>query len=91
MASDDFQKNTPNVFGWRGSLYGLIVGRHIFQFLESETNPGGTKLIQTEDVSGLLQFLFAPWWPEWLGGINKMSTDKFNELNGHLKERAEKS
>jgi hypothetical protein len=79
------------VFAWRGSFYGLVIGEHIFQFLDSEENPGGTKLIQTEDITGVLQFLFAPWWPEWLGGINKKSTNSFNELNSNLKEWAERS
>jgi hypothetical protein len=79
------------VFAWRGSFYGLVIGEHIFQFLDSEENPGCTKLIQTEDITGVLQFLFAPWWPEWLGGINKKSTNSFNELNGNLKEWAERS
>lgn len=91
MTRWQFQQNTPNVFSWSGSFYGLIVGRHIFQFLESEMNPGGTRLVQTEDISGPLQFLFEPWWPEWLGGIERVATNKFNELNGHLKERAERS
>jgi hypothetical protein len=85
------RENTPNVFSWRGSFYGLVIGEHIFQFLESETNPGGTKMIQTEDITGVMQFLFAPWFPEWLGGINKVSLDRFNLLNGNLKERAERS
>jgi hypothetical protein len=48
-------------------------------------------MIQTEDLAGVLQFLFAPWFPEWLGGINKKSLDRFNALNGNLKERAERS
>jgi hypothetical protein len=68
-----------------------VIGEHAFQFLESETNPGGTKMIQTEDITGVLQFLFAPWFSEWLGGINKMSLDRFNLLNGNLKEGAERS
>jgi hypothetical protein len=85
------KENTPSTFSWQGSFYGLVIGKHMFRFLESETSPGGTKFVQAEDVSGSLQFLFAGWWPKWLGGINEKTLKDFDTLNKDLKRKAESS
>lgn len=51
----------------------------------------GAKFIQTEDITRVLQFLFAPWFPVWMGGISKKSLASFNEVHGNQKEKAEGS
>ncbi|KAL2136482.1 hypothetical protein VTI74DRAFT_3501 [Chaetomium olivicolor] len=51
-------ENTPSTFRWRGSFHGLLIGHRQSAFEESAKSPGGTTLVQTEDIDGVLYFVF---------------------------------
>ena len=63
---------------------GIFSGDHVFEFLPSEMNPGGTKFIHYEDFSGLLSFTMKP---EKKSGT--MNLEGFTALNNDLKKKAE--
>lgn len=58
------KENTPTLFSWTGSLWGLFSGLHTFRFEESKTNPGGTTFVNGEEFSGPLVTLFRPFLPK---------------------------
>ncbi len=78
------QENTPAVFSWRGSFYGLFIGVHQFHFKPSEKIPGGTTLVQKEDFSGILAFLVNENMSS-----GKKTRANFEALNKDLKAKAE--
>lgn len=78
------QENSESRFTWEGSLWGLIVGTHHFDFSPSEENAGCTTFIQHEDFRGSLMFLFWPWRNK------EMSTRNWDAFNVALKNEAEK-
>jgi hypothetical protein len=61
-----------------------LTGNHAFEFLPSEKNPGGTKLIQSESFTGILTFYMGPSMP---GG--KKTVKGFQLVNEQLKAKAE--
>ncbi|KAH6651342.1 hypothetical protein F5144DRAFT_609114 [Chaetomium tenue] len=78
-------ENTPINFEWRGR-FGIIllVGHRRFFLKKSETIPGGTTLMQNEDIKGLLAFLFKK--NEGHGKDAREAMTKFTE---QLKARVE--
>lgn len=69
---------------WRGSVSVLFSGTHYFWFSPSEETPGGTTLVQGEDVGGLLAFLLGPTWI-----FGRKALENFEALNRDLKLVAE--
>jgi hypothetical protein len=67
-------------------MYGLLSGEHAFRFEPSKKTPNGTTLIQTENFTGLLSFLFGP-----NASMGKQTQQQFEALNVSLKKRLEKS
>jgi hypothetical protein len=80
------QSNNPNSFSWQGSFIGILTGKHYFQFIEGDS-PNETLFVQSEEMSGLFGFLFAAWWPVWLGNMRGKTLAMFETFNGDLKRR----
>ena len=60
-------------------------GLHVWQFLPSETTPGGTRLVHYEDMMGLVtQYLAWPGWP-----LHRVMQPGFESMNEDLKKRVE--
>ncbi|KAE9378423.1 hypothetical protein N431DRAFT_435535 [Stipitochalara longipes BDJ] len=80
-------EHTERKFYWQGNFLGLLKGTHKWEFLESreEGNEGGTTFVQAEDVEGVLSFLFARWWPWWLGGLRGGVERDFGIFNERFK------
>jgi hypothetical protein len=79
------QENTPATFQWRGRFGGiLLVGHRRFYFKKSEKTPGGTTLLQEEDIDGLLAFMF-----KRDSGQGKIARDAMEKFNIEIKARAE--
>jgi hypothetical protein len=79
-------KNTPDEFVWEGGLWPLLKAQHTFRFWTGERAAMATTvLVQEERFWGLLAFLFAEWWPSWLGGIRAKTQERFARWNGELK------
>lgn len=73
------------MFRWQAvPVYGLIGGIRSFRFEPSETTPGSTTFIQSEEVSGILSFIMNPSLP---GG--KKIRSQFEGFNKDLKVRTE--
>ncbi|KAH6725033.1 hypothetical protein BKA61DRAFT_42168 [Leptodontidium sp. MPI-SDFR-AT-0119] len=83
--------NTPTTVAWHGSIHGVIIGTHTFEFFPSEnpTNPGGTKLVHREDFTGLLEFLMGGRWPAWAGGQRVAAETRYAAFNKFLKGAVE--
>lgn len=77
-------ENSPQEFRWTGSPYGLFVGEHSFQFEPSVKTPGGTRLVQKEEISGLLSFIFREGW-----AMERKMKAGFEGFNEDLKRRVE--
>lgn len=73
------QDNSPQKFGWKGGLRGVLTGAHCFRFAPSETNPGGTIFYNEEEFHG------------FLGDISKKTSEgpAFQVFNKNLKSRVE--
>ncbi|KAH6853169.1 hypothetical protein B0I37DRAFT_304524 [Chaetomium sp. MPI-CAGE-AT-0009] len=78
-------ENTPTRFEWRGRFgIVLLVGHRRFFLKKSEKTPGGTTLVQNEDIKGLLAFLFRK-----NEGHGKDMRDSMTKFNEQLKSRVE--
>jgi hypothetical protein len=79
------QTNTPATFEWRGRFMGvLLIGQRRFFFKKSEKTPGGTTLVQNEDIKGALAFLFKK-----NEGQGKIAREAMAQFNAEIKARAE--
>ncbi|KAK4039756.1 hypothetical protein C8A01DRAFT_46859 [Parachaetomium inaequale] len=77
--------NTPATFEWRGRFMGvLLIGQRRFFFKKSEKTPGGTTLVQNEDIKGALAFLFKK-----NEGQGKIAREAMAQFNQEIKARAE--
>ena len=78
------QSNSPTEFSWLGrSILGLINGLHTFEFLPSDSTPGGTTFVQKEEFSGWLGFLMT------LAVVERKTAVNFGILNQDLKRWVE--
>ncbi|GAB1313415.1 hypothetical protein MFIFM68171_03625 [Madurella fahalii] len=79
-------ENTPSKFEWRGKVGKvLVIGHRRFYFHDSEKTPGWTRLVQSEDISGWLAFMFK----KDSGGQGKIARDAMTKFNEEIKTRAE--
>ncbi|KAI1618933.1 hypothetical protein EDD36DRAFT_45546 [Exophiala viscosa] len=79
-------ENTSDTFQWLGSLPVLFSGKHEFHFSPSNEHPGGTRVVQLENFTGLLAFLMSPGW-----SMRQSTLDKWDAFFVDLKKEVEKS
>ncbi|KAH7305797.1 hypothetical protein B0I35DRAFT_399728 [Stachybotrys elegans] len=81
-------ENSPDVFGWKGSLGPLFSGQHYFQFNPSQQNPGGTTFVQKEDFGGILTTMLSPFVHYFK--LQDRPNVGWETFNADLKRQAEK-
>lgn len=85
LTTSNLQENTADTFQWKGSFHRLLVGHRRFFFKESNKNPGGTTLVQNEDIRGPLAFMFK----DGEKGQGKIARDAMRKFNLDIKARME--
>jgi hypothetical protein len=79
--------NTSTEFAWNGSVFGgAFAGKHYFQFLESQTTPGGTTFVHGEDYDGWMSWLFREGA---IGFGRRNAVDMYENVSKDVKNRAE--
>ena len=84
VLANKLQENSQYRFKWSGGYSAIFRGDHVFEFLPSEKNPGGTMFLHYEEFSGMFAHTMKP---EKKSG--QKNFEGFQAFNEDLKRRVE--